>query len=710
VSADARVARLGARLSAERLGGLIGLLALAACSSSPGNGYHLYKKGGDAGATPPPPNVSTMPGGNPDVSLGMPSGTVTIVIRPPLGSNTLSVNGPADVSAEVTITGMGATDVVDPQSVQASIALAGTTTTLALVPLVGPTGAKGIQYDGRLPLAGLKTGKYTITVTARSSSGQLGSKPVDVNVDAGPFITVLSPLPGRHYKGSIVVLVAIDPDVKAPAAQIGATPVALAKTSTPGLYRAVFDLTLPIPLAGEQLFIVTAEGAPPDRITSTVKFTFDVDLVGPSITDTTPPPGTIVGGIITLGAKISDDAGLNDSTIQVLVGDNKTTPFRLAMKPDGAGGYSTVFDTNNLTKCGLGGASICIVRPSISFRASDNLGNETTVAYEIAVDNIPPVADMQPPKIRIGKLDEGYRCSTEIDPLDRRDSIGDIPGDLCVVTQLFDVRARIEDSGNTASGQKQWALSLVDENATAFYILDTVAFNGAPQPLVVDTDGDGYCDDINPTLQPTTEPVTGPKQVLKIRMKPVPPAGLGDFYPPDYTGSSQPATLPAGCLIGKDTDPPRDLCSGPQPTIAISYLKDEPAIWSIEPIAPIAPGYCFGSQLDTKANNIQPALGNPPGIGWKCLAVVTADKVGNRSTSAPLRVYLPDYQNGGARGYCPAVPPSAGPPPTCTGTYNRVTGELSPKACLTRGFKIGKNIEVCYGGNCGDPNSFVAPL
>jgi hypothetical protein len=693
--------------SRSRIVGVLGVLgvalslSLAACSSSPGAAYPIYRS--DGGATTPI-GPSTI-GGNPDVSLGMPSGTVTVTIVAPAGNtNALGTNLPLDLDAKVTIA--GGTDVVDPQSVTATLTLKDTSTVLAKVPLVGPTGAMGDEYVGKLPLVGLKTGTYTVTVAAKSSSNATGAATRDVNVDAGPLITVISPLPNQHVKGSIVVLVAIDagaaPPVQNVQAQIGAMPVPLKETATPGLYRAVFDLTLPIPLVGEQLFVVSADDM--NHKTGQVKFTFVVDLAGPTITNTTPVAGTIVGGIIRIGASISDDAGLNESTLQVLIGDNKTTQFRLPLTPDGAGHYGAVFDTNNLTKCGLKAPSICIVRPTISFRASDNLGNESTVSYELAVDNFPPIADLSPPRIRVSKRDEGFRCSTEFDPLDFKEYDGDAPNDLCQVPQLFDLRGRIQDDGNYASGIKQIPISPIDEDLTAAYILDTVAIMGVAQPLVVDTDGDGYCDNVNPKLEPTTTPLTGPKQVLKVRMKPVPPGGKGNFYPPDYLLPKQPTMLPSPCIVGRETDPPLDLCKlGPQPTVAISFLG-QAAIWSIEPIAPSDANYCFGSQLDTRANNIlPPASAATAATGWKCIAIVTADKVGNHSTSAPIRVYLPDYDNGGSKLYCPAIPAAAGPPPSCTGTYDRATGVVTSKACMTRNFSVppGK-IEVCPEGECGD--------
>ncbi|HEX9288375.1 MAG TPA: hypothetical protein VF904_02530, partial [Anaeromyxobacteraceae bacterium] len=43
----------------------------------------------------------------------------------------------------------------------------------------------------------------------------------------------------------------------------------------------------------------------------------------------------------------------------------------------------------------------------------------------------------------------------------------------------------------------------IDPEKTSVYILDD-----ATQPLIVDTDGDGFCDHINPHLIPTTQPPT----------------------------------------------------------------------------------------------------------------------------------------------------------------------------------------------------------
>ena len=576
------------------------------------------------------------------------------------------------------------------------------------------------QYKGKLSLAGLKSGDYTIAVSARSTTGTIGTATVDVKIDGGPVISVLSPVPGGHYKTSLFVQLAADGGalglMGTPEASIGGQPVMLAPAGPPNQFRAAFDLEKPLALTGDQLFVVTATNSAGTR--TEIRFVIVVDIVGPSVTKTLPVPGAIVGGVIKIAADIEDGAGLNDSSIQVLIGDKTNPIFRLALENEiGTKTYSILFDTKNLTVCKLN-TDPCIVRPTLSFRAADLLGNETTISYEIAVDNIPPIADLIPPDIYVSKLDAGLRCSHHFDPLDFDVIAGDAPNDLCVVPQMFDLRARIEDDGNHAAGLKQVPISTVDPDKTAAYVLDTTVVNGEAQPLVVDTDGDGYCDAVNPKLQPTTSPLQGPRQVLKVRLKPVPPDGHGDYATPD---STLPLTLPYSpfvCLPGRDLDPPEQICkSGLQPTIAISYAGGLPAIWSVEPIKPDNPLYCFGSQLDTKANNITPAISLTPAHGpggWKCIAIVTADMNGNSSTSQPIRVYLDDYAYGGADSFSTgswcnqAVPNTAGPPPDCTGTYDKVSGVVSPKACKSRNFKVrpGDPPEVCYLGDCGIVDEF----
>jgi hypothetical protein len=675
----------------------------AACSKKQG-AYGAPPSGGDQDASAIAGSSGNIPitgvagqvtmtggGGNTTVDAGPASGVVTIAIQSPAGGSLLSGNTSADVAAKITIT--GGTDLVDPATARVSLVQKGFMGAVSASPLVGPTGDS--LYTGKLSLAGLPTGTYTLTVTASSSSGVAGSATETVSLDAGPKITVISPVPGHHYKGSLIVEAIIDPGDFGPATAIAATiagmPITLQPTGSPNVYRAAVDLTMPVPLTDDQVFEITAQDS--KKTTTDIKFIFNVDTIGPTITGTLPVPGAIVGQVVRFAAMISDPAGLDTSSIQVLIGDKTNPQFKLPLSLDAMGAFSTLFDTRLLTSCKLlPSMTLCIVRPTVSFRAADQLGNETVVSYEIAVDNLPPIADLQPPKIRSSHIAMGeVRCSREYDPLSRGIYSGDAPKDGCMVPQMFDLRARVEDTGNDATGEKQVPISGINPDATAAYILaDTT------QPLVVDNDGDGNCDVINPKLVPTTSPLNGPRQVLKVRLRPVPPAGQPDFRP-----ETIPPYLIDTCDVGDGTDPPTEICKIENPTVAISYANTLSAIWAAEPIAPDDPKYCFGSQLDTNANNVPQSTGMD-GTGWRCIAIATADMNGNVSTSMPIRVWV-DYRYMGVNQdqYCAPPPATAGPMPTCTGTYDKVSDTLSAKACKARSFKVPPNSqEVCYQSNC----------
>jgi hypothetical protein len=639
--------------------------------------------------------TATGAGGSGIPDAGPSSGTVLIAIQSPMANSLLSGNAAADISAKISI--MGGTDVVDPASVRVSLVGTGAMPGVSAAPLVGPTA--GDLYTGKLSLAGLPSGDYTLTVTALSSTSSPGSASEMVSLDAGPKITVLSPIPGHHYKGSLIVEASIDPGPYGPASMIAATiagmPITLQPTGATNIYRAVVDLTMPIALTDDQIFEISAQDS--KKTSTDIKFIFNVDTTGPTITNTTPAPGTIVGQITKFSATIADPAGLDTSSIQVLIGDKASPQFRLPLTLDATGAFSTLFDTRLLTSCKLlPVTTLCIVRPTVSFRAADQLGNETIVSYDISVDNLPPIADLQPPKIRSNKIDNSeYRCSFPYDPLSRGVYAGDAPKDGCMVPQMFDLRARIEDTGNPAAGEKQEPISGVDPDATAAYILADTS-----QPLVVDTDGDGNCDVINPKLVPTTTPLVpgAPRQVLKVRLRPVPPAGQPDYRP----DPNIPTYLSNFCDgPGDATDPPVEICNIENPFVAISYANLLPAIWAAEPIAPDDPRYCFGSQLDTNADNVPQSTGTD-GSGWRCIAIATADLNGNVSTSMPIRVWV-DFKYAGASTdqFCVAPPANAGPMPTCTGTYDKTKDVVSPTACKARSFATPPNTqEVCYTNNC----------
>ncbi len=81
----------------------------------------------------------------------------------------------------------------------------------------------GDAYSGKLSLGDLPAGMYTLTVSARSSSGTQASDQISLTVDAGPVITVVSPAADHGYNGSVAVDLTVDP---------GAFPLASGPTAT----------------------------------------------------------------------------------------------------------------------------------------------------------------------------------------------------------------------------------------------------------------------------------------------------------------------------------------------------------------------------------------------------------------------------------------------------------------------------------------------
>ena len=595
----------------------------------------------------------------------MPMGTVAITIDTPVaGALPVFPGTLIDVSAHVAVE--GGSDFIDGTSVEVTVAAQGSMQAVDKGKLVITTGD---VYAGRVSLgADLKGGTYTITVSARSSGGATNSAMVDISVDAGPTIVITAPVEGKSYKHMLTIEViatdgiglAIDANgVIPPTATVGVVNVPLSPTGVDSTYRGTinFDSADP-PLFGPQLLTVAVTNVNGRR--TEVQLIFIIDNEGPTITSTLPVPGQIAGGIVLISAKVDDLAGILDSSVVAVIADETGTPlFELPMKPAGGGVYSVLFDSSRFVKCPDPPAQPCLIFPTVSFRASDLVGNETVVGYEFTLDNVAPVSDMDSANVRVIRKD-GY-CSQEFDPLSRNTLGGDMPNDGAVVPQVFDLRARIEDDGNSAAtGLKVIPVAGVDPDRTDVYILDDVV----NQVLIVDTDGDGYCDHINPHLVPTTQPPTQNNQVLKVRLAGVPGQGDAD-YRDDNKGV-------ASCPYPPVALPPEIICPGNQPYTTISGADGLPIIYSVEPITKAR---CMGSQFDTMANHI--------GEGWACLAVQSSDNSGNTSVSPPMRVYI-NYN--GTNAGRPASSVGLGSPPACTGIYDKNTDTVMPGTCRTRRF------------------------
>jgi hypothetical protein len=648
-------------------------------------------------ATNPNPGMTPTPtgvGGNIGVGgMPMPSGDITIEIQEPQDGLVAPAGSLVDVRVHAFIDQASGSDYIEPTSVEAFVTAASDPSAQLDGTALAPQPMD--IYSGRLSLGDLPTGDYVLTVTATSSGGTKKSESRAFQVDGGPIVLIRSPQALHPYKGLLVIEVLADPGpfdpLDGPHATIANFPVALSPVldpsgnPVPNLYRGMFDLRDPAPplilppLVDAQLLTVWATNRNGKRTEQ--HLIFFIDEQGPQIINTTPAPGEIVGDIMRISATVLDPSGVLDASVIAVIGDD-TTPakFNVQLKPDGAGTYSVLFDTRKLTGCPdpPRATDDCIVYPTISFRASDELANERAIGYAFAVDNIAPVADLDPPKLRSYRLEDTRVCSFEFDPLSDNTMMGDMPNDRAMAPQVFDLRARIQDDGNHATGLKLVPISLVDPDKTSVFVLDDE--NGV---LIVDTDGDGWCDSINPLLIPTTEPPTANNQVLKVRLAPVESAGIANFMP-------DPSLPNSFCNRGSAPVLPPPLCPF-QPSIAIGYLGDasEPAIWSVEDIDP--DNWCFGKQFDTRANKIDP--------GWACFAVATSDLANNFGVSAPLRVFINYDMTPNQYGMT-----GTGTAPACTGTYDRTTNTVTPGACMTRRFEQRSTLDYyCYNRECSGP-------
>lgn len=557
---------------------------------------------------------------------------VQIELQSQGGDSTLDVL----TSVRATLTQAGAT--------KTGIAIALNQTQFSVLP--GSDSRIYIYSDTPFDLSSIVGDYYDLAVNATTVAGATGSAAIRVYIDAGPKITFLQPVDGAYVKGSVVVTAMVVDSSAALASvtwSIGQWPIDPKLVSNSGSqYSTVIDFgSYNPPLDGVQVVTATATNANGNVSVATRKFIVDND--GPAITATKPVSGGFIGKIITIEAKVDDPASVMKSSVIAVVAHGKTQlEVKLMLGADGV--YRNLFDTTQLPSYAL--------FPSISFRAQDVLGNQSQIGYVLWLDNTPPIIDLDPPaQVRLVRNDRV--CSQPFDPVGP-----DAIDDGAVVTQLFDIRARIEDDGNTPlTGTADLVpIAAVDPATVKLLILDDTSL-----PLVVDTSDppDGICDDVNPELVPSVSPKSS-KEAQLIDMVSMPPkTGQGDFRHDD--GASCSTRTPGG-------DPPKALCDttcsetkGACMTYSLSYSSGLPSIWTVGPIVVGDWLRCAGNQFDA-SNNLTD--------GWACVAVVAADKMGNKQVSRPIRICVVASPDSKA---CTLEWRTANPPPNCTGTVVKST-------------------------------------
>jgi hypothetical protein len=544
------------------------------------------------------------------------------------------------------------------------------------------------EWSATLAIDALQNGSAAVSCLAIAADTNASGATNVVLVDLGPRATVVQPIVGQAMHGNINVDFFVSPDpIATPdsgAAVVSVTAAIAGKTltltqPTPGHYQATVgasDTTIfDQPLDGPQTLRVVAidqRGA-----TRSVQVVFIVDNEPPAIRLVAPLQGDLVGGVITVTAEITDDNGVDRPSVVAVIGNGPDTLAAFALATSDGTTYTGQYDTKQLRAIveRMFGPNYQVVFPTISVRARDLPGNEGSVGYEVKMDYTPPLVSLNPPKLREARVNTNnglLECSLAFDPLGL-----DSTTDAQAVTQLSEFRARIADRGNSGPSTSSVVVYAagVDPATVQLFVLDnTDAAVGVGDALLVDTDGDGVCDDINPMLVPTTTPSMA-TDALALNLVPVLPQGKS-FFDIDAAGyAGYPGCNPPA---NPDQTPPQALCplsSGLQRTIA-SPLDKGPQIWGI---TATDHNSCLGLPFDQVANNIHD--------GWACVAVRAADRLGNVGISPPLRVCfdhdgnqsdgcpaLPTYRSGiDVPGSDPVIP--AGNPGAidCTGTYYRAT-------------------------------------
>jgi hypothetical protein len=582
-------------------------------------------------------------------STDAPYHIVTVAIDTPKVTDVMVAANRFTPKVRVTIDSSHASDPDTITDVTATVTKVGSDTSgasnkLSVTEIVQtPESAEAVHHytDTPVNISKLESGEYDLEVTVTTTSGAGGTGKVRFKIDGGPVIRIEAPGENSYYRDSAPINVTVtDPlfEVQSVTMLLGQTVLMVNGPGGQGNSQYTGTITFgdfDPPLEGDQLLTVRATN---ENGTETVlRRKFISDNRGPKIESTQPAAGELIGRVITISAVVSDPAGVLDSSVVAVVAHGDRM-FEVKLEAPAAGStlppgtYQALFDTARLP--------VNALFPSISFRASDTPGNQSAVGYLVSLDNTPPIADLDPPTdfYMVKSVADIDRCSWPFDPLGT-DAVDDGEN----VSQLFDVRARIEDQGNTPlfGGTDFTPIAGIDDTRVQLLILDDTS-----KALVVDTNGDGFCDAVNPLLTPTTVPMSS-SDALLVNLVPIPPAGDSNFMP---------RTPPSGapCASGDATKPPDRLCGTTSMSEALYYANTtQSAIYTIAPVINDKL-QCVGRQFDGLGNHVQD--------GWICLAVAASDELGNLQVSRPLRVCV---NKDGMNDECGASRPAM---PNCTGT------------------------------------------
>ena len=485
-------------------------------------------------------------------------------------------------------------------------------------------------------------GRISFRCSARDTSlpAKNASQTIHTFIDKGPTIQIVEPKENSAHalRGAVRFEFDVTP---APVseddagAEVNEDEVTLlvkeipirATTEDGETYQAFVDFTdrdifTDIPNGEVPVTIIAANTRSPEAGSRRKDYSFVIDGEGPVVSIASPRNEEVVGGQVQVRFSISDELSGVDPDTLVLELNDKEYNY-------GEGGtwarmgntdYAFLFDSVQAEKDSK-------IQATITIRATDEVGNmaegESLILY---LDNVPPEVDLDPgPVTETKDSSSGRHCSFPFDP------VGSLAAnDLETIVDVHRFRALVSDRTNEAPGQNIRYFAGQRLDSVYIYLQADPS-----EPLLVDVDGDGLCDDLIETRNDL------PFQHLNG----IPPGGTSWFGP-----ESSGVELPANCEY-QGADAPQAMCHpfGNDMTRVVKWDVDSkiPTIFGIGNLEQ-GPA-CTGTDWE---------IGQFVEEGWFCVAGRAEDNVGNVGISPPLRLC---YDDGNGEPDCDEAAA-----PTCT--------------------------------------------
>jgi hypothetical protein len=495
-------------------------------------------------------------------------------------------------------------------------------------------------FEADFNLADFKNGPLSFTCSADDVAmpAHTGTTTIDTFLDLGPEIVLLDPMDMGTYAltGKLAIRFQVKEskvagnDKEAAPKNIkleasGQNVKITESASEHGLYTASVNYNdrklFPMAPTSSAISITAASSRTPKAPVRKERADITLDADGPTIAVNAPGYMTIVRGDVVLSVTVSDPAGIKMDSITGTI--NNDLYALTEWKNNGGGNFTTHFDTVPF------GTKLTML--TINIKASDEVGNESTIDHILRLDNVPPLISLDPPNIRIG-VRSSTTCSVAFDPVGD-DAKNDL--DKSDYSGMYRVEVR-ELTNHSPDANIDYVAGVKDGTVKIF------AQEDPNIPLLIDTNGDGQCDEINSdALAENERPTQLTLQSLSVRGTP-PYLSTATFGPND----------PPWCTAGGLAPPlPSTLCAA----TALTYAAPQPIEGVPPAIYGIGPTNNDGGACEGNTWELLPIVGE----GWKCIAARVEDKIGNVGVSRPLRICFDDGDG------TPDCDPMTQTPPDC---------------------------------------------